>query len=71
MNSSMSRALERKMAEAETYDEWREAAIAHDERSGADLWKHKEKSRRYDFGSIRRRLDILRSMRNDNDNHGK
>jgi len=66
----MSRALERKMAEAETYEQWREAAIAHDERSGAKVWKSREKSRRYDFSAIERRLNILRAMRRDNDNHG-
>lgn len=67
---SMSRALERKMAEAENYDEWKEAAIAHDERSGSKAWKQNIKSRRYDYSAIQRRLEILRAMRRDNDNHG-
>ena len=39
----MSRALERKMAEAETYEEWKEAAIAYDERTGLERWKQGEK----------------------------
>ncbi len=67
---SMTRALERKMAEAESYDQWKEAAIAHDERSGANTWKQSEKSRRYDYAAIRRRLEILKAMRRENDNHG-
>lgn len=67
---SMSRALERKMAEAETYQDWQDAAVAHDERSGAQKWKQSEKSRRYDYAAIRRRLEVLQAMRRSNDNHG-
>lgn len=66
----MSKALERKMAEAETYDEWLAAAQAYDERKGLHNWKEKEKSRRYDYAAIRRRLDALKIMRRNNDNHG-
>lgn len=66
----MSKALERKMVEAETYEEWKEAAIAYDERTGLERWKQSEKSRRYDYAAIRRRLDILQVMRRANDNHG-
>jgi len=67
---TMSKALERKMAEAETYDQWREAALAYDERNGLQRWKQGEKSRRYDYASIRRRLDALQIMRKANDNQG-
>lgn len=67
---SMSKALERKMANAETYDEWAEAALAYDERNGQQQWKLREKSRRYDYASIRRRLEALQAMRRSNDNHG-
>jgi len=67
---SMSKALERKLAEAETYSEWCEAAKALDQRSGAERWKHVEKSRRYDYSYIRRRLDALQVMRRAEDNHG-
>ncbi len=66
----MSKALERKMAEAETYDEWQAAAQAYDERNGLQGWKQSEKSRRYDYAAIRRRLDALQIMRRTNDNHG-
>lgn len=67
---SMSKALERKMADAETYDDWKEAALAYDERTDLQSWKKKEKSRRYDYASIRRRLEALQIMRRANDNHG-
>jgi NTE family protein len=65
----MSKALERKMAEAETYDEWQSAAQAYDKRNGLQRWKQNEKSRRYDFATIRRRLDALKSLRTEGDNH--
>lgn len=67
---TMSKALERKMAEAESYAEWKEAAIAHDDRNNLQRWKQGEKSRRYDYASIQRRLDALQVMRRANDNHG-
>ena len=67
---TMSKALERKMANAESYDQWKEAAIAYDERNGLQKWKQYDKSRRYDYASIRRRLDKLEVLRKANDNHG-
>jgi len=67
---SMSKALERKMAEAESYEEWKESAIAYDERNGLNRWKQRERSRRYDHASIRRRLEALQVMRRAKDNHG-
>ena len=67
---TMSKALERKMAEAETYAQWQEAAQAYDERNGLQRWKQSEKSRHYDYASIQRRLDTLKEMREANDNQG-
>lgn len=64
----MSKALKRKMAEAESYLEWKDAAIAYDQRHGLQRWKENELSRRYDYQAIRRRLDILREVRKNNDN---
>jgi NTE family protein len=66
----MSKALKRKMAEAETYEEWQEAAQALDKKNGLLRWKQAEKSKRYDYASIRRRLDALKAMRQSNDNQG-
>lgn len=67
---TMSKALERKMAEAESYEEWKEAAIAYDERNGLQRWKQGERSRRYDYLSIKDRLETLQKMRANNDNPG-
>ncbi len=67
---TMSKALKRKMAEAETYDQWKEAAQAYDERNGLQRWKQNGKSRRYDYAAIQRRLDVLRGLRESNDNQG-
>lgn len=52
-----------RMAQARTYEEWRAAAEAEDERTGAARWKAKDESRRYDFKVIRRRLEELREVR--------
>ncbi len=58
------------MANAETYDQWQEAAQAYDERNGLQRWKQSEKSRHYDYATIRRRLDTLKLMRDSSDNQG-
>ncbi|MBL4674096.1 MAG: DUF3336 domain-containing protein [Arenicella sp.] len=65
----MPKALQRKMTEAKTYDEWQSAAQGYDERNGLERWKQSEKSRSYDYTTIRRRLDALKSMRKVSDNH--
>ena len=64
------KALEREMDRAETYAGWREAALAHDELSGARRWREMDQSRQYDYAQIRLRLDRLRSLRARHDNHG-
>ena len=64
----MSKALLRKMSEAQTYDEWKEAAIAYDKHYGLQRWKENELSRRYDYQAIRQRLDLLQTARRKNDN---
>jgi len=55
---------------AGSYEEWKEAAIAHDEAAGLDRWKVIDQSRRYDYVSIRIRLDRLRALRARQDNRG-
>ena len=62
--------LEAAMDEATSYDEWQQAAIAHDEESGAARWRRIDRSTRYDFVSIRARLDHLRNMRARQDDVG-
>ena len=63
--SDLTRAMER----AKTYDEWKQAAIAHDEKSSAAAWKKEDKSSRYGYHRIRQRLERLRELRADDDPH--
>lgn len=58
-----------RMENAATYDEWKAAAIADDERSGAAAWKRVDESSRYDYRVIRRRLEELRAVRASGDPH--
>jgi NTE family protein len=62
--------LERTMDKARSYDEWREAAIAHDELSGQKRWRDIDQTSQYDYTQIRLRLDRLRSLRARHDYHG-
>ncbi|MGB5346490.1 MAG: DUF3336 domain-containing protein [Woeseia sp.] len=62
--------FEKQMQDAESYAEWREAAIAYDVALGFDEWKSSDVSKHYDYGSIRKRLAELRSLRNEKDNEG-
>ncbi|MFU8765095.1 MAG: patatin-like phospholipase family protein, partial [Haliea sp.] len=62
--------LERQMAECNTYDEWREAALEHDELSGMRRWREVDQTRQYDYSQIRLRLDRLRSLRSRHDYQG-
>jgi len=55
------------MDAAQSYDEWREAAIAHDKASGVQEWVESDESKHFDYVSIRRRLERLRALRADGD----
>jgi NTE family protein len=57
------------MANASTYAEWKAAALAHDERSGAAAWRREERSRRYDYRAIRKRYDELCALKSAGDAH--
>ncbi len=57
------RKYEKAMSQAETYEDWQQAARAHDDKSGRANWKRKDQSSAYDYVSIRHRLDRLRSLR--------
>ena len=61
--------LQRVMDKAESYEEWTEAAKEHDHASGKERWRNMDQTRRYDYVSIRMRLDALRAMRARHDNH--
>lgn len=67
---NMVKAIEKKMANANSYDEWKAAAIAYDERNGLERWKQYERTSRYDYAAIRRRLEQMEVFRQANDNHG-
>jgi NTE family protein len=67
---STSRRLEKAMEQASSYEEWCEAAQAYDARMGHDRWKTMDQSRRYDYVSIRVRLDRIRALRARQDNRG-
>lgn len=56
-----------RLEDAETYAEWRAAAEAHDELTGAGDWKREDHSRRYDYATIRERLREIRKAREDGD----
>ncbi len=58
------------MDKAETYEEWREAALAHDKATGMDRWRQRDQSTQFDNINIRIRLDTLRSQRARHDNRG-
>jgi NTE family protein len=62
--------LEAAMASATCYQEWKQAALQHDKVSGAARWRQIDQSRRYDFVSIRSRLDHLRNLRKHKDDRG-
>lgn len=57
------RNAQQRMDEAETFQEWKAAAIEHDALSGADEWKKREHSERYDYATIRERLREIRKAR--------
>ena len=60
---SATRRLQRAMDAADSYEEWREAAIAHDKASGVREWVESDESKYFDYVSIRRRLEKLRTLR--------
>jgi predicted acylesterase/phospholipase RssA len=62
--------LEKQMAAATSYEDWRTAAIEHDELSGQRRWREMDHSSQYDYAQIRLRLDRLRSLRAKHDYQG-
>ncbi|AQA20349.1 patatin [Halioglobus japonicus] len=62
--------LEKRMYKADSYEQWREAALEHDEISGAKRWREVDQSSQYDASQIRLRLDRLRTLRARHDYHG-
>ena len=55
------------MSEVMSYEQWKSEAKENDKKSGADNWKHVEKTGRYDYSVIRKRYDELIEIRSSND----
>ena len=68
--SSSARKLTQQLGQAENYTQWKAAAIACDEHMGLASWKQVDISRRYDYRSIRSRLDRLCELRERRDDVG-
>lgn len=64
------KALDKQMQEAQSYAEWKEAALAHDDLTGMTRWKQMDQTQMYDHVGIRSRLDRLRGLRAKHDHHG-
>jgi NTE family protein len=64
---SATKRLQADMDAATSYDEWKDAAIAHDEASGIAKWKRSDESKHFDYMSIRQRLRKLRRLRSKGD----
>jgi predicted acylesterase/phospholipase RssA len=62
--------LENVMQSAECYEQYVEAAKAHDELSGADEWKAKDPCKDYDYREIRKRVQRLKQAKQQNDTIG-
>jgi TAG lipase/steryl ester hydrolase/phospholipase A2/LPA acyltransferase len=62
--------LESRMAAAENYVDWTEAAQEHDQLTGQKRWRDVDQSTQYDYNEIRLRLDRLRSLRSRHDYPG-
>ena len=62
--------VEEAMKYASTYQEYRDACLAHDELSGANEWKEKDRDRCYDYRLIRKRVERLKFARQHGDPAG-
>ncbi|MFT5542137.1 MAG: TAG lipase/steryl ester hydrolase/phospholipase A2/LPA acyltransferase, partial [Arenicella sp.] len=62
--------LENVMKTAECYAEYKEAAEAHDELSGALEWKAKDACKDYDYRAIRKRVQRIKKAKSINDAAG-
>ncbi len=69
-NSRKLKKIERVMDKSRSYDEWRAAAVEHDELSGKRRWREVDQTNLYDYAQIRLRLDRIRSLRARHDHHG-
>lgn len=59
--------LENAIRHASSYQEFKEACIAHDNMSGADDWKSDDRSKDFDYRLIRKRVSRLKLAQSRND----
>ncbi len=69
-NSRAVQQLDDSMASAQSFQQWRELAVAHDLATGRDIWRAKADSPLYDDTSINTRLQRLRKLRKRGDDQG-
>lgn len=62
--------LKKLMDNAKSYADYKDAAKAHDELSGAEEWKATEVCKDYDYQAIRSRLERMRQARSSSDTAG-
>ncbi|TNE89640.1 MAG: DUF3336 domain-containing protein [Deltaproteobacteria bacterium] len=63
---SQLRALYRALDEANSYEQWHEAALAHDVFTGVDAWRADDDSSHVDAPQVRRDIRQMRSLRESN-----
>src|SRR5690625_7458774 len=63
------RHLEEKIQYAEDYASWRQACLEHDQLSGAEEWKARDRSSDYDYQLIRNRIQHIERTRERGDVH--
>ena len=64
------REIERAMARANSYEEWRAHAKAWDAATGAEAWRRIDRTRIYDYRQVSLRLNRLRNLRKQGDDAG-
>jgi len=64
------RKLKNNLASANSYEDWQDTAQTFDKKHQKTHWRNIDFSRRYDYSSIRSRLETLRGLRESQDNHG-
>jgi TAG lipase/steryl ester hydrolase/phospholipase A2/LPA acyltransferase len=62
--------IERDLLEADSYARWFELAQEYDRETGAEQWRHNDESRLYDHSRLKTRVQRLRKMRRNGDDHG-
>lgn len=62
--------IKKELSKAESYEEWKELAMKHDEASGMEAWRQVSYSNLYDNDEIYSRLETLRSFREQGDDQG-